>query len=185
MSSRGLEALKGPKRNFLGFSCLFFLSSLHFLITSNSRLFFCLQKWIYSEKATTFWEISTIYLYHVVPVKFTVELLQNFVAFSEYMNFKSLQSVCWNPYRATFQGQYRVVGSSEYAKKVSSKMGGYNLPPLDSNRVNISAKIWRNDRLTLLYSGSDGPAIAKGHSIIPLLLLTSKRVRSRFWGARA
>ena len=44
-------------------------------------------KFIYSEKATKFCEISTVYLSYVVPVKLTVEILQNFVAFSEYMNF--------------------------------------------------------------------------------------------------
>ena len=34
-----------------------------------------------------FCEISTVYLSYVVPVKSTVEISQNFVAFSEYMNF--------------------------------------------------------------------------------------------------
>ena len=48
-------------------------------------------KFIYSEKATKFWEISTIDLSYVVTVKSTVEILQNFVAFSEYMNFKKVQ----------------------------------------------------------------------------------------------
>ena len=44
-------------------------------------------KFIYSEKATKFCEISTVYLSYVVTVKYTVEISQNFVAFSEYMNF--------------------------------------------------------------------------------------------------
>ena len=44
-------------------------------------------KFIYSEKATNFWEISTVDLSYVVTVKSTVEFSQNFVAFSEYMNF--------------------------------------------------------------------------------------------------
>ena len=46
-------------------------------------------KSIYSEKATKFWEISTVDLSYVsiVPVKSMVEISQNFVAFSEYMNF--------------------------------------------------------------------------------------------------
>ena len=44
-------------------------------------------KFIYSEKATNFCEISTVDLSYVVPVKSTVEISQNFVAFSEYMNF--------------------------------------------------------------------------------------------------
>ena len=43
-------------------------------------------KFINSEKATKFCEISTLDLSYVVTVKFTVEILQNFVAFSEYMN---------------------------------------------------------------------------------------------------
>ena len=44
-------------------------------------------KFIYSEKATNFCQISTVYLSYVVTVKSTVEISQNFVAFSEYMNF--------------------------------------------------------------------------------------------------
>ena len=44
-------------------------------------------KFIYSEKATKFCEIFTLLLSYVVPVKSKVKILQNFVAFSEYMNF--------------------------------------------------------------------------------------------------
>ena len=44
-------------------------------------------KFIYSEKATKFFEISTVDLSYVVTVKSTVEISQNFVAFSEYKNF--------------------------------------------------------------------------------------------------
>ena len=40
------------------------------------------------EKATNFCEISTVDLYYVVTVKSKAEILQNFVVFSEYMNFK-------------------------------------------------------------------------------------------------
>ena len=47
-------------------------------------------KFIYSEKATNFWEISTVDLSYVVTVKSTEEILQNFVAFSEYMNFNHI-----------------------------------------------------------------------------------------------
>ena len=47
---------------------------------------------MYSEKATKFCEISTLLLFYVVPVKSKVEILQNFVAFSEYMNFTSYTS---------------------------------------------------------------------------------------------
>ena len=49
-----------------------------------------LLKFIYSEKATKFCEIITLLLSYVVPVKSKVKILQNFVAFSEYMNFKSM-----------------------------------------------------------------------------------------------
>ena len=49
-------------------------------------------KFIYSEKATKFCEISTVDLSYVVPVKSTVEILQKFVAFSEYMNFTTIKS---------------------------------------------------------------------------------------------
>ena len=54
---------------------------------------------IYSEKDTEFREISTVNLSYVLPMvimvlpvkytslKYTVEILQNFVAFSKYMNF--------------------------------------------------------------------------------------------------
>ena len=44
---------------------------------------------IYSEKATKFSEMSTLLLSYVVPVKSKVEISQNFVALSEYMNFSS------------------------------------------------------------------------------------------------
>ena len=43
---------------------------------------------MYSEKATKFCEISTLLLSYLVPVKSKVEISQNFVAFSEHMNFK-------------------------------------------------------------------------------------------------
>ena len=46
-----------------------------------------LLKFIYSEKATKFCKISTLLLSYVVPIKSKVEILKNFVAFSECMNF--------------------------------------------------------------------------------------------------
>ena len=45
-------------------------------------------KFIYSEKATIFFKIFTVDLSYVVTVKPTVEISQNFVAFSEYMNLQ-------------------------------------------------------------------------------------------------
>ena len=46
-------------------------------------------KFIYFEKATNFCEISTLLLTIVHTVKSKVEILRNFVAFSEYTNFKT------------------------------------------------------------------------------------------------
>ena len=45
-------------------------------------------KFIYSEKATKFCEIFPLLLTTVHTVKSKGKILQNFVAFSEYMNFK-------------------------------------------------------------------------------------------------
>ena len=42
-------------------------------------------KFIHSEKATKFSEISTLLLSYVLTVKSEVEILENFVAFSEYL----------------------------------------------------------------------------------------------------
>ena len=47
-------------------------------------------KFIYSEKATKFCEIFTLRLSYVVLVKSKAKISQNFVALSEYMNFKGL-----------------------------------------------------------------------------------------------
>ena len=63
--------------------CYLFIS----LIEIIENFLICSIKFIYSEKATKFCEISTLLLSYVVPVKSKVEISQNFVAFSEYMNF--------------------------------------------------------------------------------------------------
>ena len=44
-------------------------------------------KFIYSEKATKIFEISTLLLFVCTVDKSKVEISQNFVAFSEYTNF--------------------------------------------------------------------------------------------------
>ena len=51
-----------------------------------------LLKFIYSGKATKFCEIFTLLLSYVVSVKSKVKISQNFVAFSEYMNFNYINS---------------------------------------------------------------------------------------------
>ena len=48
-------------------------------------------KFVHYEKATRFCEISTLLLSTVHADKSKVETLQNFAAFSEYMNFKTNQ----------------------------------------------------------------------------------------------
>ena len=63
-----------------------------------ARAHACLSylKFIYSEKATKFCKISTLNLSYVLTVKSTVEILQNFEAFSEYMNFnKKHHNLLW------------------------------------------------------------------------------------------
>ena len=55
-------------------------------ITKQQHLFLELVKFIYSEKAKKFCEISTLLLSYLVPFKTKMEILQTFVAFSEYMN---------------------------------------------------------------------------------------------------
>ena len=59
---------------------------LHFSFAKTElfSFFFVYSKFIYSEKATTFFEISTLLL---TVVKSKLEISLNFVAFSEYMNF--------------------------------------------------------------------------------------------------
>ena len=59
----------------------------HFRIKFLHSLYCCALKFIYFEKATRFCKISTLLLSYVVPVKRKVEISQNFVALSEYMNF--------------------------------------------------------------------------------------------------
>ena len=48
---------------------------------------------MYSEKAKKFCEIFTLLLPYEVPVKSKAKISQNFVAFSEYMNFTSVSTL--------------------------------------------------------------------------------------------
>ena len=67
---------------------------------------FVFVKFIYSEKATKFCEIFTLLLSYVVSVKSKVKIFQNFVAFSEYMNFKKSQKIHKNfgPFVSVYLG---------------------------------------------------------------------------------
>ena len=47
-------------------------------------------KFLYSEKATKFCEISTLHLTGTTKDESKVEVSQNFVALSEYMNFSNV-----------------------------------------------------------------------------------------------
>ena len=47
-------------------------------------------KFIYSKEATKFYKIFTLLLSCVVPVKNKVKISQNFVAFSDYINFTNV-----------------------------------------------------------------------------------------------
>ena len=58
---------------------------------------------MYSEEATKFCKISTVGMFYVVTVKSTVEISQNCVAFSEYMNF-----ITDNVVEATFSIEFQV-----------------------------------------------------------------------------
>ena len=68
-----------PRRHF--YIVHVFIHSLKYICTA------CL-KFVKSEKATKFCKIFTLLLSYVVQVKSKVKIPQNFVAFSDYMNFK-------------------------------------------------------------------------------------------------
>ena len=59
---------------------------LTYLVNSDFNVL-CLVKFIYSERATKFCEISTLLLSVCTEEKSKVGISQNFVAFSEYTNF--------------------------------------------------------------------------------------------------
>ena len=61
-------------------------------------------KFINSKKATKFYEIPTLDLSYVVTVKSTVEISQNFVAFSEYMNFNEIKNTYNNELKNSGNG---------------------------------------------------------------------------------
>ena len=95
-------AYKDPYQHFNSFSIMFY-----YIISTggpHSHNFWDLEKSVLCEirKNHIFWQghnflpnllrrfvISSVDLSYVVPVKYIVEILHNFVAFSEYMNFTS------------------------------------------------------------------------------------------------
>ena len=55
-------------------------------------------KFIYSEKATKFWEISTLLLTGTTQDKSKVEISRNFVAFSDNMNL-TMEVLEYEPFK--------------------------------------------------------------------------------------
>ena len=96
------------------------------LILANNGTFYI--RFIYFEKATKLWEIPTLDLSYVVPVKFTVEILQNVVAFSNITtlqpfiatNFQVCNQYFWtiykNVFHYTFDFKHWWVGNNSYIK---------------------------------------------------------------------
>ena len=64
----------------------------------SEQIFSTKKKLPFSEKATNFCEISTVHLSYILTVKNRVEILQNFVAFTEYMNLNT--TICRSAQRA-------------------------------------------------------------------------------------
>ena len=75
-------------------------------------------KFIYSEKATHFCEISTVNLSYVVMVKSTVDILQKCVAFSEYMNFTWFAFFFWLRFRDILNALFLLNGHCLFEKRI-------------------------------------------------------------------
>ena len=86
-----LIALARPKSASFKIPCLVIRTLAAFIsrwiILLLKKKIYILLKFIYSEKATKYCEILTFLSYVLVSVKSKVKISQNFVAFSEYMNF--------------------------------------------------------------------------------------------------
>ena len=68
-------------------------------------------KFIYSEKATEFCEISILLLFVCTVDKSKVEISQNFVAFSEYTNFNCGRITKLIMQQLHYASQYEILGS--------------------------------------------------------------------------
>ena len=69
-------------------------------------------KFIYSEKATKFCEISTLEVVVCSTVKSKAEIMQNFVALSEYMIFK--RDFQFKSVRRDFQFMFLIASKITY-----------------------------------------------------------------------
>ena len=75
------------------------------LVGRKYKCFLLLLKFIYSEKAAKFCEIFPLILTACTVVKIKGKILQNFVAFSEYMNFKCNRKDTKNNFSKIFGNQ--------------------------------------------------------------------------------
>ena len=100
---------------------LIFLLSAQILLLPKYIFFSCFVKFIYSEKSTNFFEISTVDLSYVVTVKSTVEISKPFVAFSEYRNFKVNFLPIWKFFSISRQKKKRSYGFATFKKKLIGK----------------------------------------------------------------
>ena len=80
-------------------------------------------KFIYSEKATKFCEISNLLLTTVHAVKSKVEILKNFVAFSEHMNFKMRYLIAQNTKIRVSGNQGACMNSNDSSEKLYPHCG--------------------------------------------------------------
>ena len=74
--------------NILPCNLVRYLTFCYKVHTNLSKENFASLKFIYSEKAIRFWKITTVDLTGTTNDKSSVEISQNFVAFSEYINFQ-------------------------------------------------------------------------------------------------
>ena len=79
-----VRSILNLKNKILWFSMRCCVKLCEYLLMSGNKYL----KFVYSEKATKFCKISTLLLSTVHTDKSKVDILLNFAAFSEYMNFK-------------------------------------------------------------------------------------------------
>ena len=99
-------------------------------------------KFIYCEKATKFCEIFTLLLTVCTLVKSKVKISQNFVAFSEYMNFNKSR---WTPNFLAFL--VRKLERTTTSALYNSKRNKWNLA---HNEIRILLTMWAL-KLTIYY----------------------------------
>ena len=78
-------------------------------------------KFIYFEKATKFCEIFTLLLSYVVLIKSKVIILQNFAAYSEYINFTHPPSPDFQTFSTALQGKLIYI-KARHSKNVDDSL---------------------------------------------------------------